>query len=155
MTLQNFIQLIRENFDNNIGRSDFHIKQDILDTYAAHAENLKNQFFESAERDLGQGKISNLELLALYPFSRPVDQERFQKLIIDIIEKIENADSTDDLSELSNCLWMLLDHMLHDWVISDRDALMAKFRDLKNVLKRIEPRDHSLLQQKLGHFGIT
>lgn len=38
MTLQNFIKLIRENFDNNVDRSDFHIRQDILDAYATHAE---------------------------------------------------------------------------------------------------------------------
>jgi hypothetical protein len=160
MTLQDFILLIRERDSQGtlIGKDEFgldgHVRQDILDLFSEHAEQLKREFFERAYKELPQNEFSYIGILNVYPFTDEADRERLQKLVFDIIERMEHTRDADAIAKLGGGLWVLLDHMLHDWVISDHDELMARLRRFKNLLPQIDPADGCSLQQKLFHFGV-
>ena len=161
MKLTDFSQLLNERdrmrtlFDAN-----GHLERDIIEEYAKNEENLKNEFFKGIVNDLNQNNIKNLScylgLLMVNPFNEE-DISSFQKLVIQSIEKLENVNASSEISELANFVWVLLDHMLHNWVMNDEKLMIDRLKEFKVSLKKIElghKSDVALLYQKLEHFGV-
>ena len=142
---------------------DFGVGLEFLNAAFKSAETaLRNEFFEGNESALAQNKTFNvsLSLLSVSPF-RAEDAERFQRLVFTAIDKLEQASEALDIFEVGRFLWVMLDHMLHEWVISDHDALIAKLRAFKRSLPALEARVSAsefsdsylgMLDQKISHF---
>jgi hypothetical protein len=161
MRLADFNQLLRDrNKNGTLHDSDGFLKRDIAEEFIKDEENLKNEFFEGIEHDLAQNNISNLSyylgLLVVNPFTEK-DNERFQKLAIRSIEKLENINDSPFISKLANFIWILLDHMLHNWTMSDDKLMISRLKKFKISLKKFEmgyKGEVELLYQKLEHFGV-
>ncbi len=161
MTLPDFIQLLNDRDSQGTLRdSDGHVKNDVMDIYTDNSKVLKEDFFTGIEYNLDRDNFTDfhryLGLLTVSPFDE-MDNERYQKLVIKSIEKLERVSSSTDISELMNFIWVLLDHMLHHWTMSDEILMFERLREFRNNLTKFEVRfkdDIDLLYQKLGHFGV-
>jgi hypothetical protein len=161
MTLTLFTQFLNDRYkEGTLFDSTLHVESDIIEKYSEHERKLKSEFFEGIESDLHQNNIENIShylgLLVVDPFNKE-DNERFQGIVIQSIEKLENANASSDISKLADFVWTLLDHMLNHWLINDKKLLIDKLKELKLSLKNFEfnhKDDVEFLYQKLGHFGI-
>jgi hypothetical protein len=161
MTLTQFNQLLDDRHKaGTLFDANGHLESIIIEEYTRDKKKLKDEFFEGIESDLNQDNIKNLSyylgLLIVDPFEKE-DNERFQGIMIQSIEKLENANSSSDISELANFIWVLLDHMLHNWTMSNKKQMIDKLKKFKISLQPFESGhkdDVELLYQKLGHFGV-
>jgi hypothetical protein len=142
---------------------DFAVELEFLNAVFKSADTaLRNEFFEANESALSQNKTFNisLSLLIVSPF-REEDAERFQRLVFTAIDKLEQEPEAVDIFEVGRFLWVMLDHMLHEWIISDHDALITKLKAFRRSLPELEARVSAsefpdsylgMLDQKIGHF---
>ncbi len=95
-------------------------------------------------------------MLTVSPFDE-ADNARFQELVSKSIGKFEPPGPTSHFSELADFVWVLLDHMLHHWTMSDEKIMMERLSEFRSNLNNFEIEhqdDLDLLYQKLGHFGV-
>lgn len=163
MTLLEFIQLLNDRYTRGtLYDLNGHVEVDIIEKFKANSASLKEEFFSVTEENLGKEKIEDarkyLGLLTVFPFEfEETDNVRFQKLVTKSIEKLANQDPTADISELADFVWVLLDHMLHNWAMSDEKAMIDVLKKFKPRLQQFESKhkgEVDLLYQKLGHFGV-
>jgi hypothetical protein len=161
MTLPEFIQSLKDRHSRGtLYDSNGRVENDIMEIYTENSKTLKEEFFGGIEQNLDRDNFTDLHkylgLLTVSPFDE-IDHERFQKMATKSIGKLESASPLLDLSELAKFVWVLLDHMLHHWTMSDENLMMERLREFKINLKKFEVRfkeDIDLLYQKLEHFGV-
>lgn len=161
ITLRDFIQLlIDRDSSGTLREADGHVKGDVMEVYKENSEGLKEEFFTTVEVNLDHGNFADcrkyLGLLTVSPFGE-TDNERFQAITIKSIEKLESIEPSDDFSGLADFVWVLLDHMLHHWTMSDETLMKERLKMFSVNLRKFEvpyKDDVDLLFQKLGHFGV-
>ena len=161
MTLLEFNKILADRHQSKaLHDVDGHVNNDIMEIYAENRKELNEEFFvgigHRLDRDDFSGCREYLGLLTVSPFGE-TDHERFQRLTIRSIEKLENTEPSYDFSQWANFVWMLLDHMLHHWAMSDEKLMKERLLMFKEKLSRFEARhrgDVDLLYQKLDHFGV-
>ena len=161
MTFPHFKQLLDDRHKKGtLFEPNGHLANDIIEEYFKHEKNLKDEFFGCIENNLNQDNIANLSyylgFLTVNPFNE-TDNDRFQRLVTRAIEKLENTNASSDVCALADFVWVLLDHMLHNWTMNDEKQMIAKLREFKVSLQRFELEHKgavALLYQKLEHFGV-
>ncbi|AYB34015.1 hypothetical protein [Chryseolinea soli] len=117
---------------------------------------LRNEFFEANESGLEQKNpcVESLLLLSTAPF-REEDYERLQRLVLTAMDTLEKEHEQVNIPELVNFIWVILDDMLHNGTIYDKDVLVDRLKNLKASLVKLEakfPGEFDVLDQKIGHF---
>ncbi|HEY5746883.1 MAG TPA: hypothetical protein VIU12_12445 [Chryseolinea sp.] len=124
--------------------------------FLANETALRNEFFEANESGLEQKNpnVESLLLLSTAPF-REEDYERLQRLVLLAIDTLETQYEHVNIPEFVNFIWVILDDMLHNGTIYDKDALTDRLKNLKASLAELEakfPGEFDVLDQKIGHF---
>jgi hypothetical protein len=161
MTLENFNKTIQDLDQKGLFHdSDFVINKDLIDTFKENEERFLNEFFESLESDIKNLKFSDisntLPILSFDPI-KSKDYQRFNNIIFSAADKLKDNLNHSDFEKLGWFIWVLLDHTLHEWTISDKDSFYTRLRKIKLDLvpfEKIHEEKVQLLYQKMGHFGV-
>jgi hypothetical protein len=146
--LKNNQSLFTANISENIQVGFEENRESIIKSYF---DDIFNKINEKRFTDLGKYHI----ILGIYPFNQK-DGIQFLNVIKSINLIIEN-NQNEVTSDLLDFEWILLDHILHDYLIEEVESeFKTELVSLKSRLKNVNRFEDeiALLEQKIEHFGI-